>query len=72
MSVDSGGQDRFQELATGAGAAAGDGAAPGEGPRSGVRRRPGQGTDRDLDPEDWAAVAVDGDERLLRERPPHW
>jgi hypothetical protein len=26
----------------------------------------------DLDPEDWAASADSGNERLLRERPPHW
>jgi hypothetical protein len=26
----------------------------------------------DVDPEDWAASSGTGDERILRERPPHW
>jgi hypothetical protein len=78
MSVGPDSQDRHQEPdrhqgpATGEGAAVGDVAAPGEDPGPGARQRHRQGVDRDLDPEDWAAVPVNGDERLLRERPPHW
>ena len=42
------------------------------GPERGARAAGPRVTERDFDPEDWAAASANGDEWLRRERPPHW